>query len=80
MWIWCRLGPGADFRRVPAAAFFTDLLQTALEPQEIIAAVEIPLTKRLGAIDENFDDIFLGFKAFHQQQFSKMIRADMEMF
>ena len=39
-------------RRIPAAAFFTDLLQTALEPQEIIAAVEIPLTKRLGAIEE----------------------------
>jgi carbon-monoxide dehydrogenase medium subunit len=39
-------------RRIPAAAFFTDLLQTALEPQEIIAAVELPLTKRLGAIEE----------------------------
>lgn len=39
-------------RRIPASAFFTDLLQTALEPQEIIAAVEIPLTKRLGAIEE----------------------------
>jgi carbon-monoxide dehydrogenase medium subunit len=39
-------------RRIPAAAFFTDLLQTALEAQEIIAAVEIPLTKRLGAIEE----------------------------
>lgn len=39
-------------RRIQAAAFFTDLLQTALEPQEIIAAVEIPLTKRLGAIEE----------------------------
>jgi carbon-monoxide dehydrogenase medium subunit len=39
-------------RRIPAAAFFTDLLQTALEPQEIIAAVEIPLTQRLGAIEE----------------------------
>ncbi|MCA3324482.1 MAG: xanthine dehydrogenase family protein subunit M [Roseomonas sp.] len=39
-------------RRIPATAFFTDLLQTALEAQEIIAAVEIPLTKRLGAIEE----------------------------
>ena len=39
-------------RRIPAAAFFTDLLQTALEPQEIIAAVEIPLSKRLGTIQE----------------------------
>ena len=39
-------------RRIPAAAFFTDLLQTALEPKEIIAAVEIPLTQRLGAIEE----------------------------
>lgn len=39
-------------RRIPAAAFFTDLLQTALEPQEIIAAVEIPVTQRLGAIEE----------------------------
>jgi carbon-monoxide dehydrogenase medium subunit len=39
-------------RRIPAAAFFTDLLQTALEPQEIIAAVEIPLSKRLSAIEE----------------------------
>ncbi len=39
-------------RRIPAAAFFTDLLQTALEPQEIIAAVEIPLTGRLWAIQE----------------------------
>lgn len=39
-------------RRIPAAAFFTDLLQTALEPQEIIAVVEIPVTQRLGAIEE----------------------------
>ena len=39
-------------RRIPAAAFFTDLQQTALEPQEIIAAVEIPVTQRLGAIEE----------------------------
>lgn len=39
-------------RRIPAADFFTDLLQTALEPQEIIAAVEIPVTQRLGAIEE----------------------------
>jgi carbon-monoxide dehydrogenase medium subunit len=39
-------------RRIPAASFFTDLLQTALAPNEIIAAVEIPLTKRLGAIEE----------------------------
>jgi carbon-monoxide dehydrogenase medium subunit len=39
-------------RRIPAAAFFTDLLQTALEPQEVIAAVEIPLSKRLSAIEE----------------------------
>jgi carbon-monoxide dehydrogenase medium subunit len=39
-------------RRIPAAAFFTDLLQTALEPQEIIAAVEIPISKRLSAIQE----------------------------
>lgn len=39
-------------RRIPAAAFFTDLLKTALEPQEIIAAVEIPVTQRLGAIEE----------------------------
>ena len=39
-------------RRIPAAAFFTDLLQTALEPQEIIAAIEIPVTQRLGAIEE----------------------------
>jgi carbon-monoxide dehydrogenase medium subunit len=39
-------------RRIPAAGFFTDLLQTALAPQEIIAAVEIPLTQRLAAIEE----------------------------
>jgi carbon-monoxide dehydrogenase medium subunit len=39
-------------RRIPAADFFTDLLQTALEPQEIIAAIEIPVTQRLGAIEE----------------------------
>jgi carbon-monoxide dehydrogenase medium subunit len=39
-------------RRIPAADFFTDLLQTALEPQDIIAAVEIPVTQRLGAIEE----------------------------
>ncbi|MCA3418694.1 MAG: FAD binding domain-containing protein [Roseomonas sp.] len=39
-------------RRIPAADFFTDLLQTALAPQEIIAAVEIPVTQRLGAIEE----------------------------
>ena len=39
-------------RRIPAAAFFTDLLQTALEPQEIIAAVEIPVTQRLGAFED----------------------------
>lgn len=29
-------------RRIPAAAFFTGLLATALEPGEIIAAVEVP--------------------------------------
>lgn len=39
-------------RRIPAREFFTDLLQTALEPGEIIAAVEIPLAARLGAIQE----------------------------
>ncbi|MCA3376696.1 MAG: FAD binding domain-containing protein, partial [Roseomonas sp.] len=39
-------------RRIPAADFFTDLLQTALGPREIIAAVEIPLTQRLAAIEE----------------------------
>jgi carbon-monoxide dehydrogenase medium subunit len=39
-------------RRIPAAGFFTDLLQTALEPQEIIAAIDIPLSKRLSAIEE----------------------------
>lgn len=39
-------------RRIPAADFFNDLLQTALAPQEIIAAVEIPLTGRLAAIEE----------------------------
>lgn len=32
-------------RRVPAEAFFTGLLQTALAPDEIIAAVEIPGTQ-----------------------------------
>ncbi len=39
-------------RRIPAREFFTDLLQTALEPGEIIAAVEIPLAARLSAIQE----------------------------
>lgn len=39
-------------RRIPAASFFTDLLQTALEPQEIIASVEIPVIQRLCAIEE----------------------------
>jgi len=39
-------------RRIPAAAFFTDLLQTALRPDEIIAAVEVPITARVSAIRE----------------------------
>lgn len=39
-------------RRIPARDFFTDLLQTALNPGEIIAAVEIPLAARLSAIQE----------------------------
>ncbi|WP_137124087.1 xanthine dehydrogenase family protein subunit M [Roseomonas sp. HF4] len=33
----------AGGRRIPAAAFFTGLLETALEPGEIIAAVEVPV-------------------------------------
>lgn len=39
-------------RRILARDFFTDLLQTALAPGEIIAAVEIPLTPRVSAIQE----------------------------
>lgn len=39
-------------RRIPAREFFTDLLQTALNPGEIIAAVEIPLAPRVSAIQE----------------------------
>jgi len=39
-------------RRIPARDFFTDLLQTALVPGEIIAAVEIPLLERVTAIQE----------------------------
>jgi carbon-monoxide dehydrogenase medium subunit len=39
-------------RRIPARDFFTDLLQTALNPGEIIAAIEIPLAARRTAIQE----------------------------
>lgn len=39
-------------RRIPARDFFTDLLQTALRPGEVIAAVEIPLAARVSAIQE----------------------------
>jgi carbon-monoxide dehydrogenase medium subunit len=39
-------------RRIPAREFFTELLQTALHPGEIIAAVEIPLASRVSAIQE----------------------------
>lgn len=39
-------------RRIPAREFFIDLLQTALEPGEIIAAVEVPRSDRLAAIQE----------------------------
>lgn len=39
-------------RRIPAEAFFTDLLQTALQPGEIITAVEIPIAPRVSAIQE----------------------------
>lgn len=42
----------AGERRIAAADFFTDLLQTALRPGEIIAAVEVPVTGRQGAIQE----------------------------
>lgn len=42
----------AGERRIPAGNFFTDLLQTALNPSEIIAAVEIPLAARRCAIQE----------------------------
>ncbi|MBS7788410.1 xanthine dehydrogenase family protein subunit M [Roseococcus sp. SDR] len=42
----------AGERRIPARDFFTDLLQTALNPGEIIAAVEIPLAERRSAIQE----------------------------
>lgn len=42
----------AGERRVPARDFFTDLLQTALNPGEIIAAVEVPLAARHSAIEE----------------------------
>ena len=42
----------AGERRIPARDFFTDLLQTALNPGEIIAAVEIPLAERHSAIQE----------------------------
>lgn len=41
-------------RRIPAEAFFTGLLETALEPGEIIAAIEIPCagTATRSAIEE----------------------------
>jgi len=39
-------------RRIAARDFFTELLQTALDPGEIIAAVDIPLAPRLSAIQE----------------------------
>jgi len=39
-------------RRIPAEAFFTDLLQTALQPGEIISAIEIPIASRVSAIQE----------------------------
>jgi len=39
-------------RRIPAEAFFIDLLQTALQPGEIITAVEIPIAPRVSAIQE----------------------------
>jgi aerobic carbon-monoxide dehydrogenase medium subunit len=46
------LGLGAtivtDRRRIAADAYFTGMFQTALEPSEIIAAVEIPLPRRAG--------------------------------
>ncbi|UPY37342.1 xanthine dehydrogenase family protein subunit M [Sediminicoccus sp. KRV36] len=42
----------AGERRIPARDFFTDLLQTALHPGEIIAGVEIPLAARHSAIQE----------------------------
>ena len=42
----------AGERRISARDFFTDLLQTALIPGEIIAAVEIPLAARVSAIQE----------------------------
>jgi aerobic carbon-monoxide dehydrogenase medium subunit len=38
-----RLVSAAGERRVPASAFFTGLLETALRPGELIAAVEVPL-------------------------------------
>lgn len=42
----------AGERRIPARDFFTNLLQTALRPGEIIAAVEIPMTGCVSAIQE----------------------------
>lgn len=42
----------AGERRIAARDFFTGLLQTALNPGEIIAAVHIPLAPRLSAIQE----------------------------
>jgi carbon-monoxide dehydrogenase medium subunit len=36
------LSPAGE-RRIPAAAFFTGLFETALAPEEIIAAVEVPV-------------------------------------
>ena len=42
----------AGERRIAARDFFTGLLQTALLPGEIIAAVEIPVATRVSAIQE----------------------------
>ena len=37
-----------DRRRIPADAFFVDMFQTALEPSELIVAIEFPVPRRAG--------------------------------
>lgn len=45
-------GPGGR-RTVPAGEFFTGLLTTALEPDELLAEVELPVTRGMGhAVEE----------------------------
>ena len=37
-----------DRRRIPADAFFVDMFQTALQPSELIVAIEFPVPRRAG--------------------------------